>query len=100
MARVAVVVGGAGTFGARLVRGILEHTSLQVVVAGRSFARAQAVADGMRDARVTAARLDAATTDAAALHALRAFVVVDAAGPFRPGEHRLARGHCSRGALR
>lgn len=94
----AVVVGGAGTFGARLVRGILDHTSLQVVVAGRSLARAQAYADAVRDARVTAVRLDAATTDAAAVRALRAFVVVDAAGPFRPGEHRLARAAVAAGA--
>ena len=78
----AVVVGGAGTFGTRLVRGILDHTSLQVVVAGRSLARAQAYADGLGDPRVTAARLDAATADAAALRALQAFVVVDAAGPW------------------
>ena len=31
----AVVVGGAGTFGARLVRGLLDHTDMHVVVAGK-----------------------------------------------------------------
>ena len=106
-----VVVGGAGTFGSRLVRGLLDGTGMRVVVAGRSLARAQAFADGLAagglgtgglgagaGARVTAARLDAGTADAAALRALGAFAVVDAAGPFRPGRDGLARAAAAAGA--
>ena len=97
MAR-AVAVGGAGTFGGRLVRGILDSTAMEVVVAGRSLGRAQAFASALGNPRVTAARLDTATVDAAALRALRASVVVDAAGPFRQGQHRLARAAIAAGA--
>ena len=98
-----MVVGGAGTFGSRLVRGILGRTGMRVVVAGRGLARAQAFVDGLGAeglgaGRVSAARLDAGTADAAALRALGAFAVVDAAGPFRPGQDGLARAAVAAGA--
>ena len=92
-------MGGTGAFGERLVRGLLATTDLHVVVAARGLARAQALADRLGGApRATAARVDVASVDTAALRALRAFAVVDAAGPYRPGAHGLARAAIAAGA--
>ncbi|HEY7800372.1 MAG TPA: NAD(P)-binding domain-containing protein, partial [Hyphomonadaceae bacterium] len=41
-----VVVGGAGVFGSRLVRGLVQTTEAEIVVAGRNPARAQAAVRG------------------------------------------------------
>ncbi len=81
------------------MRGLVATTDLRVVVAARGLARAQALADALGGAsRVAAARLDVDTADADALRALGAFAVVDAAGPYRPGAHRLARAAVAAGA--
>ncbi len=106
--RTVVVVGGTGAFGERLVRGLVATTDLRVVVAARGSARAQALADGLAPActtpactmtgRVTAVRLEVEAVDAAALRALDAWAVVDAAGPFRAGRHGLARAAIAAGA--
>ena len=74
------------------MRGLLATTDLQVVVAARGVERAHALADALGGLpRVTAARVDVASVSAEALRTLGAFAVVDAAGPYRPGAHRLAR---------
>ena len=86
------MVGGTGTFGERLVRGLLATTDMRVVVAARGVERARALADALGGLpRVAAVRLDVASVGAEALRTLGAFAVVDAAGPYRPGAHRLAR---------
>lgn len=97
--RTILVVGGTGAFGERLVRGLLATTNLNVVIGARGLARAQALADRLGGApRATAARVDVASVDTAALRALGAFAVVDAAGPYRPGAHGLARAAMAAGA--
>ena len=93
-----VVVGGAGVFGRHLVRGIAQTTGLHVVVAGRSLGRAAAAARELGGPGTRAARLDTATVTADELRALDAFAVVDAAGPFRPGQHGMARAAIDAGA--
>lgn len=98
MTRTVLVVGGAGVFGAHLLRGILRDTALDVVVAGRSLQRAQAFVASLATPRATAARLDATAADAAGVGAHRPFVVVDAAGPFRPGADALPRAAIAAGA--
>lgn len=85
------MVGGAGAFGARLVAGLAATTDLSVIVAGRDLAKAQAVARTVPDGRGRAIRLDATRVEAAALRALGAVVVADAAGPFQGGAPVLAR---------
>ncbi len=94
-----LVVGGTGAFGERLVRGILATTGLQVIVAARGLARAEALAAALGGVgRVQAVRLDAATATAEEIRAHRAFAVVDASGPFCPGAHGLARAVLAAGA--
>ena len=86
-----VVVGGAGFFGGRLVRGLLDTTDLRVVVAGRDFERARRFVESLgAGGRAAAARLDARRTAAEELRAFGAFALVDAAGPFQDADHRLA----------
>lgn len=81
------------------MRGLLATTDLRVVIAARGRARAQALADALGGPpRVSAARLDVASVSATALQALGAFAVVDAAGPYYPGAHRLARAAIKAGA--
>ncbi|HLY91236.1 MAG TPA: saccharopine dehydrogenase NADP-binding domain-containing protein [Acetobacteraceae bacterium] len=94
MAPKVLVIGGAGAFGRRLVRGLLATTDLEVVVAGRDLARAQSVVDeecvGSRVGRATAVALDTRIATAAQLRDTGAFVVVDAAGPFQRQGYHLA----------
>ena len=86
------MVGGTGAFGERLVRGLLATTDMRVVVAARGIERARALAAALGGLpRVAAVRLDVASVGAEALRTLGAFAVVDAAGPYRPGAHRLAQ---------
>ncbi len=89
------MIGGTGSFGRRLVSGLIATTDHHVVIAARDRARAQALADemnaGVPVCRATAMRLDVRTTNAEELRSSGAFLVVDAAGPFQTGGYRLAR---------
>jgi len=75
-----VILGGSGTFGSRLARLVKDEPGMSLVLAGRSLAKAQAVAQPL-DAE--AAVLDRDGDLAASLPALRADVLVDASGPFQ-----------------
>jgi saccharopine dehydrogenase-like NADP-dependent oxidoreductase len=84
-----VVVGGAGVFGSRLARGLVQTTDADVVIAGRNLSRAQATA---RDTGATGAvMLDRSRGTAADVAALGARIVVDAAGPFQGADLSFAR---------
>jgi hypothetical protein len=90
-----LVIGGAGVFGWRLVVGLLERTSFEVIIVGRDEARlATAIRRGNaisgRIGRTTALRLDAREITADLLRSIHPFAVVDAAGPFQGGDYRLA----------
>jgi saccharopine dehydrogenase-like NADP-dependent oxidoreductase len=94
MSKKVLVIGGAGAFGRRLVRGLLATTDLEVVVGGRDPARAQAVVDEECDenpsGRATAVAIDTGSATAAQLRRTGADIVVDAAGPFQGQGYRLA----------
>jgi Saccharopine dehydrogenase NADP binding domain len=85
-----LVVGGSGSFGGRLVDGLIAYSNFDVVIAGRDRARALAKAEQC-GARASILPLDTTTVTAEHLAAADAFVVVDAAGPFQGAEYRLAR---------
>lgn len=106
-----VVIGGTGTFGERLVRGLaceaavrepaFDTPAFDVVIAARGLARAEALAAVLRDegfTRVSAARLDAAALTPGQLRALDAWAVVDASGPFIAGRWGAARAAVGAGA--
>jgi len=94
MAQKVLIIGGAGAFGSRLVRGLLTTTDLDVVIGGRDLARAQAAAneacDGYRPGRTAAVAIDTRSATAAQLRGTGADIVIDAAGPFQNQDYHLA----------
>jgi uncharacterized protein YbjT (DUF2867 family) len=83
-----LVIGAGGVFGSRLAKGLVRD-GFEVVVAGRSLARAEATAAEV--GAVFATALDTRSLTAADLIATGAAVVVDAAGPFQAAEPRVAK---------
>ncbi|MBX7248089.1 MAG: DUF4166 domain-containing protein [Caulobacteraceae bacterium] len=97
-----LIVGGYGTFGARLARLLARDGRLTLIIAGRSLKRAQALCDRLDGAaeRIPCV-LDRSADLSAFLMRERPQVVVDAAGPFQTygdDPYRLARAALSAGA--
>lgn len=89
-----VVVGGYGAFGQRAVERLYRGGDVEIVVAGRSAAKAHdAAARFSRPGgpKVLSAALDAARPDVEALKALGASVIINASGPFQAQDYALAR---------
>ena len=83
-------------FGSRLAKG-LARDGFEVVVAGRSLARAEATRAEVGAASAVA--LDTRSLTAADLTEIGARIVVDAAGPFQGAEPRVARAAIAGGAV-
>lgn len=75
-----VILGGSGEFGSRLARLIAGEPGIDLVLAGRSLARAKAVAAPLGAEAVV---LDRDGDLATGLRAMRPDVLVDASGPFQ-----------------
>ncbi len=90
-----LVLGGAGLFGRHLVERLAADEGIEVVVAGRSLPRSQALCDHL--AATARARLKAVVLDIDApsfeqdMSALAPQAVVHTAGPFTGHDHRVAR---------
>ena len=96
--RCAVVLGGYGNFGRRVVAALAADRSDRVVVAGRDLQKARAVADEVGP-HAEAASLDCRATNLAAeLRRLGANVVVHTAGPFQGQDYAVARACIEAGA--
>ena len=79
-----LIIGGYGTFGARLVRLLQDEPELHLVIAGRSVSKARRFIDSLRPrATLEAMRLDRNGDLGAALAAIAPDFVVDASGPFQ-----------------
>lgn len=87
-----VVLGGAGNFGARIVRALLDEPGVEVLAAGRRTDRV--VPDGARTVALDIA--DAAFSSA--LRALSPRLVIHCAGPFQGQDYRVVRAAISAGA--
>jgi NAD(P)-dependent dehydrogenase (short-subunit alcohol dehydrogenase family) len=87
MSRRVLVVGGTGSFGARLVEGLVATTDLDVIIAARNVDRAEALKADLRarhpDRQIETHGFDATTATADDLRRSRVWCVVDAAGPFQ-----------------
>lgn len=94
-----LIIGGYGVFGGKLAQALARDASLDVVVAGRDFQRAQAFC-AQHGGRALV--LDTGSDDlAASIAALTPFLVVDAAGPFQgygDDPYRVARAAITCGA--
>ena len=79
-----LILGGYGTFGGRLARLLADEARLDLVIAGRSLAKAEAFCRALGGrARAEPLALDRGGDLAAAFAAVRAALVVDASGPFQ-----------------
>jgi NAD(P)-dependent dehydrogenase (short-subunit alcohol dehydrogenase family) len=87
MSRRVLVVGGTGSFGARLVEGLVATTDLDVIIAARNVERAEALKAVLRarhpDRQIEAHGFDATTATADDLRRASVWCAVDAAGPFQ-----------------
>ncbi|HXE86657.1 MAG TPA: saccharopine dehydrogenase NADP-binding domain-containing protein [Hyphomicrobiaceae bacterium] len=89
-----LVLGGYGAFGGLAAERLARVAGIEVIVAGRSGARAESFAArlaGQAKARISAARLDARDIGAAALRAIGPEVLINATGPFQEQDYRVAR---------
>ena len=89
-----LIVGGYGTFGGRIVQLLENEPRLELIIAGRSLARAEAYCKerGTTKARLVPAMVDRDGDLGAQLSVLRPDIVVDASGPFQAygeGRYRL-----------
>jgi hypothetical protein len=89
--RCAVVLGGYGNFGRKVVAALAADSSYRVVVAGRDLQKARAVADEVGNPTEAAALDGRAKNLAAQLSGLGANVVVHTAGPFQGQDYYVAR---------
>ena len=89
--RCAVVLGGYGNFGRKVVAALAADRSHRIVVAGRDLQKARAIADAV-GVPAEAASLDCRGPNLAAeLRQLDANVVVHTAGPFQAQDHDVAK---------
>lgn len=89
--RSAVVLGGYGNFGRRVVASLAADRSYRVIVAGRDLQKARAVADEVGSSAEAATLDSRATNLAAELRRLGANVVVHTAGPFQGQDYVVAQ---------
>lgn len=94
MARV-LVIGGYGNFGARISRALAEDRRIELVIAGRSKGKADALA---RELGATAAELDINAGLAESLRRLRPDLVVHTSGPFQGQGYGVAEACIAEGA--
>lgn len=79
-----LILGGYGTFGGRLAHLLADEARLDLIIAGRSRAKAEAFCGAFEGrARAEPLALDRDGDLAAAFAAVRAAIVVDASGPFQ-----------------
>lgn len=84
-----LLVGGAGVFGSRLARGLVETTDAHVIVAGRNLERAKAIMREVGAHGATALNRRAATAET--IEWLAPKLVIDASGPFQGADLSFAR---------
>lgn len=86
-----VVLGGYGNFGARICRALAGNAEIELVIAGRSEARATAFAATLAGS-VPAIALDTGATDfGQRLGAIKPGLVIHTAGPFQGQGYDIAR---------
>ena len=97
MLRVAIL-GGYGNFGGYIARALASHPGIELVICGRSLAKAQVFAAGLDAANpATGAQLDISDPDQA-LAAIAPGLVIHTVGPFQGQDYRVARAAIACGA--
>jgi len=94
-----LVLGGYGHFGGRICRSLANDDALDMLVAGRRRARAEAFIAVHAPGRMQAFEMDIAAGDVAErLRQAHANVVIHAAGPFQGRDYRVAEAAMACGA--
>jgi hypothetical protein len=89
-----LVLGGYGTFGRRAAERLARESGIELVIAGRSRAAAEACAAELARnsrARIVPAQLDASRLTAADVTALKPAVLINASGPYQTQGYGVAR---------
>jgi hypothetical protein len=89
-----VILGGYGTFGRRAAERLARESDIELILAGRSLATAEACAAELTKAapaRITCAELDASRLTAGQLNALGPAVLINASGPYQTQGYGVAR---------
>lgn len=92
-----LVLGGYGVFGSRICRRLASDPAIRLIIAGRSGAKAEALAAAILserpDAEAAGAALDIDDDLAAALRRHKPKLVIHTVGPFQGQDYRVAE-HC------
>jgi saccharopine dehydrogenase-like NADP-dependent oxidoreductase len=87
MTRRVLVCGGTGSFGSRLVEGLVATSNLDVIIAARNVDRADMLQADLQarfpGRRIEVSQFDATTANAHDLRRLEVWCVADTAGPFQ-----------------
>jgi saccharopine dehydrogenase-like NADP-dependent oxidoreductase len=89
-----LVLGAYGAFGARVAERLAGQPAIELIVAGRSLPRAEAIARRLsegRGANVIPACMDAADISTDQLARKQANLLINASGPYQRQDYRLAR---------
>jgi len=91
-----IIIGGYGAFGSLIARRLARHSDIDLTIAGRNQAKAEAFAGNLRGltttrANVTDTRLNATTCTASKIQALNPAVIINASGPFQTQDYTLAK---------
>lgn len=94
-----LVLGGYGNFGGYIARALAPDPAVQLVIAGRSAAKARAFVEALGAANpAEAAALDISGELAATLAGLRPDMVIHTVGPFQHQDYRVAEASIAAGA--
>ena len=93
-----VVLGGYGNFGGYVCRALASDARIQLVVAGRNLAKAQAFAAGLGASNPAEAAVVDAEDPRDALTACRPGLVIHTVGPFQSQDYRTAEAAIACGA--
>jgi len=93
-----LVLGGYGTFGARISELLGKAKDIEVLVGGRSLEKAKVFCRSRADLNLTAVHIDRDKDLEAILHKVQPWLVVDAAGPFQEASYHVARACMSAGS--
>jgi Saccharopine dehydrogenase NADP binding domain len=89
-----LIIGGYGAFGARAAERLARDGDLEIVIAGRNRARAEAAAGALAErskATVRSAVLDATRIDAEQIKDIAPAVIINASGPYQDQDYTVAR---------
>lgn len=98
MVKRVLVIGGYGNFGSYIARSLADDPSIQLLIGGRSEAKARAFTTGMKTAHPAEAHaIDISGDVAAALTRIAPDIVIHTTGPFQAQDHGVAKACIAQG---